>query len=106
MMLDTLITIILVAAAFAAGMKIDNYYHIKAAQDTKDALQKQFLRLRARADADDPCKPYGTPQLHRPIPIFNQGDPDGDGPINEAFMNELHTVGHAKRAFRKSDLAK
>lgn len=43
---------------FLGGMFLANYYNDKSAANTKDALERQFLRLKANADADDPCKPY------------------------------------------------
>lgn len=103
--LNNLIILTLIILSFIAGLRLDNYYHQKADLDRKEALEKQFVRLRAKADADDPVKPYGTPQIYQQIPVlYNQGD--SDGPLNEAFMNELHTNGRAKTTFRKSDLAK
>lgn len=105
--IDNLIIISLIVLSFIAGLKIDNRYHTNALADKKDALEKQFVRLRVRADADDPCRPYGVPSFPQPIPMVrNTGDFDGDGPINGAFMNELKTTGRAKTTFRKSDIAK
>lgn len=56
--LTTMILIISHFLFFLAGMAIANHYNDKAALECKDALERQYLRLRARADADDPCKPY------------------------------------------------
>lgn len=39
-------------------MAVANHYNNRAALMQKDALERQFVRLVARADADDPCKPY------------------------------------------------
>ena len=105
--LDNFIIVSLIILSFIAGLRVDNWYHMKALADKKDALERQFIRLRARADADDPCRPYGKPTFPQPIPVqFNTGDHDGDGPINEAFMEKLKATGHAKTAFRKADVAK
>ena len=104
--IDNLIIVSLIILAFIAGMKIDNHYHEKEDMSVKDALEKQFLRLRAKADADDPCRPYGTPQIFRPIPRPT-GDFDGDNfPIKQEFMDELKTTGRAKTTLRKSNLTK
>lgn len=100
-----LIVLVLLIISFASGIALDSRYHEKASMEVKEALEKQFLRLRAKADADDPCKPYGTPQIYSPIPL-NTGDYDGDGPINQSFMDQLKKTGKAKTAFRKSDIAK
>lgn len=88
-------------------MKLERFYNREAQQSTKEALEKQFLRLRAKADADDPCKPYGTHQVIPFTPVkYNTGDFDGDGPINQQFMDNLKATGRAKASFRKSDVAK
>ena len=84
--------------SFIAGLRLDNYYHTRAAFDKKDALERQFIRLQARADADDPCKPYGVRQFSQPVPVAPTQ------PISPEFMAELQTNGKAKTSFRKSDV--
>lgn len=95
--LTNLIILSAIVVSFIAGLKLDNYYHTKASAELKNALERQFVRLRAKADADDPCKPYFT--YSEPIPLKQQ-------PISNEFMTELHHTGKAKTSFRKSDLAK
>lgn len=58
MLLATAIAVASHSLFFAAGMFVANRYNDRASADRKDALERQFLRLRAHADADDPCKPY------------------------------------------------
>lgn len=99
-MLNNILVIGLIVASFIAGLRLDNYYHTKAAISQKEALEKQFVRLRVNADADDPVRPYGTPQIVTPIPVSYSA------PISNEFMHELKTNGRAKTTFRKSDLAK
>lgn len=108
--LDNLIIVTLHVLCFIAGLKVANYYNRKAQLETKEALEKQFLRLRVRADADDPCKPYIGPQVVRyntQVPL-NTGDTDGDNlrPITPEFMEHLKQNGQAATKFRKSDIAK
>jgi hypothetical protein len=104
--LDNLIIVSLIILAFIAGMKIDSRYHEREDISVKDALERQFLRLRAKADADDPCRPYGTPQVFHPIPKPT-GDFDGDNfPIKQDFLDELKSTGRAKTTIRKSDISK
>ena len=101
-MLDALIILVINILTFTAGMMIANYYNDKAEREKKDALERQFVRLRCKMDADDPCKPY----VSRLAPL-NTGDFDGDrGPITEEFMKNLKEKGSAKTSFRKSDIAK
>ena len=114
--LDTLIVIALCIGFFVFGLKLSDHYHDQAARDTKDALERQFLRLRAKADADDPCKPYmafGSQPVFREVvgpisPAPNNGfDTDSDPqPISESFMKDLKENGQAKTSFRKSDLTR
>ena len=105
--IDNFIIVFLIVTSFIAGMKLDDSYHKKAELEKKEALEKQFMRLRAQADADDPCRPYGKSLFPQPISVqYNTGDHDGDGPINQAFMDKLKTTGRAKTTFRKSDIAK
>jgi len=95
---DNLIIMLLHVLCFVAGMKIANHYNNKAALEKKDALERQFVRLQTRSDADDPCRPYLRP--------LNTGDPDGDSPIGDSFMQSLKEHGKAAVRFRKSDIAK
>ena len=99
-----IVVIVLFILSFISGLMLDNYYHTKAAASQKDALERQFVRLQARADADDPCKPYGTPRFSPPVPVTYPAEPAQ--PISEEFMTELQTNGRAKTSFRKSDLSK
>ena len=61
-LLDTLIATAIAITShslfFLFGMLIANHYNDRAEVMKRDALEKQFLRLRAHADADDPCRPY------------------------------------------------
>lgn len=95
-----LIAFTLIVLSFIFGLRLDNYYHTKATREQKEALEKQYIRLRANADADDPVRPYGTPQYSKSIPVSYSN------PITPDFMTKLHTTGRAKTSFRKSDLAK
>lgn len=92
-MVDTIIILILVAIAFAAGVMLTERFYAKAAAEQKAALERQFLRFKAGSDADDPCRPY----VYAPQPV---------NPIGSAFMDTLKREGKAKTKFRKSDLVK
>jgi len=98
MQLNDIIVLCLIVLSFVAGLRLDNYYHEKAERERKDALERQFVRLRAKADADDPVRPYGTPQILQPIPINYQPQ---TGPITQEFMDELKATGKAKTSFRR-----
>lgn len=105
--LDNFLILSLIVLSFIAGLKLGEYYRNKAEAEKKEALEKQFLRLRVRADADDPVKPYGTPRCSPPMPVvYPTGDYDGDGPITEEFMTKLRENKQACTKFNKSDLAK
>ena len=105
--LDNLIIISLIVLSFIAGLRVDNRYHLNALNDRKDALERQFVRLRACSDADDPVKPYvrrcHAPQTNivTPIPV-NTGDTDGDQLINQQFMDHLQKNGRASTKLNKS----
>ena len=106
--LDNIIIIALIVSAFFTGMYISSRYHTKTSMAVKEALERQYLRLRAKADADDPCRPYFTPRVLHPIPKPT-GDYDGDEelrPITSEFMDHLKENGRAATKFCKSDLAK
>lgn len=87
-------------------MKISDRYNAQAEIKQKEALEKQYMRLKVYRDADDPCKPYLAPRAV-PIPMtkLKSGDFDGD-PIPQSFIDELKATGKAKTSFRKSDVAK
>lgn len=94
--LNAIFILILLILSFIAGLMLDNYYCKRASLEIKEALERQFVRLRVCADADDPVKPYGTPQVSPPVP---------KQPISQEFMDKLQQDGRAKTAFRKSDLS-
>ena len=107
--LDNLIIILLIVTSFMSGMAIANKYNRKAEREKRDALERQFLRLKAKADADDPCKPYTAPNFTYvpPAPLPNTGDYDGDPPpINTEFMDRLKKNGKAAVKFNRADIAK
>ena len=101
--LDNLIIMLIHVLCFIAGVKLANHYHREAIADQKEALERQYLRLKAQADADNPCKPYLAPRAS--FPVKNTGDFDGDI-VSEQFMKDLKENGKAKMSFRKSDLTK
>ena len=104
-MIEMIAAVLLITLSFVGGLMLDSYYQAKINREVKDALEKQYVRLRAMTDADDPCRPYGSHATVKPIPISYQPIQSAKtGPINEAFMNELRTKGRARTAFRKSDL--
>ncbi len=100
--IDNLIIILLHILCFIAGMKIANYYSEREYDTVRAALEKQFVRLRLKIDADDPSRPF------IPDKGFPKGDTDGDlvEYVSPQFMDELKTNGKAKTSFRKSDLTK
>ena len=100
--IDNIIIVSIHVLCFIAGMRLANFYNRKAEIEKKEALEKQFLRLKVRADADDPCKPYIAPQYAQYIPVnYNTGDFDGDL-VNEEFMNRLKKTGRATIKINKT----
>lgn len=66
--LEDIIIVALVAASFFAGVGLANCFNKQALAEQKEALEKQYLRLKANADADDPCKPYRYFANTSPLP--------------------------------------
>ena len=58
MLIATAIAVTSHSLFFVFGLIIANHYNDKAECQKKDALERQYLRLKAHTDADDPCKPY------------------------------------------------
>ena len=58
MLIATAIAVVSHSLFFIFGLLVANHYNDRAEFLKRDALEKQFLRLKAHADADDPCKPY------------------------------------------------
>lgn len=97
------VLLVLCAGSFLLGMNIANKYNAEERSHTKDALERQFMRLRANADSDDPVRPY---KRRVQQPTFEQA-PTTLTPqqwIPESFAQELKETGKAKMAFRKSDV--
>ena len=110
--LDNFLIIMLHVICFIAGMELANKFHREKDIAVKEALERQYLRLQTRSDADDPVRPYQHEARQYFPPAGNivpmpTGDYDGDvGPITPQFMEQLKTTGKAKTAFKKADLAK
>lgn len=103
-MLDNFIIILLIVLSFISGLKLSDHYHNQEKQNLRDALERQFLRLKAGSDADDPVRPYR--RRLAPLSDLNVGDCDGDPqPIPESFVRDLKQNGKAKMTFKKSDVS-
>jgi len=53
-----LISLLCIICSFIAGLKLSGWYHRQAEEERQYALEKQYQRLKAGADADDPVGPY------------------------------------------------
>ena len=67
-----LITLGIIVLSFVAGLKLAGYYYRTAEQEREYALQKQFVRIKANADADDPVGPYVPRQKYQLPPEFEE----------------------------------
>ena len=52
------VVLVMIICAFIAGLKLSDKYYRQFEEDKRHSLEKQYLRLIARADADDPAAPY------------------------------------------------
>lgn len=52
------IMLFLIIGAFIAGLQLSGSFHKQAEEDKRYALERQYVRLKANADADDPVGPY------------------------------------------------
>ena len=67
--IDNLLILVLIAGAFLYGKYLGDKYHKEAETEKTYALQKQYVRLKAGCDADDPGQPYvAHPSASQPIP--------------------------------------
>lgn len=85
--------VVLMGASFSAGVWLAERFNSLARREQKEALERQYVRLVSRSDADDPCKPYIT-QTPSAFP---------SGPIDQQFMNDLQQNGKAAIRFRKTN---
>lgn len=101
---QTLMTATLIvshALFFLFGLAVANHYNDKAEADKKYALEQQWLRLRANADADDPCKPYKSRYI-MPAPIVTPAKSGfDDNPLPGEFEQRLKTEGQATALLNK-----
>ncbi len=58
MYLNVILALVLAAGSFYLGKTVADRYHEQAEQRISYSLERQYLRLKAGADADDPCRPY------------------------------------------------
>lgn len=88
-----LLIVFLMVVSFSAGIWLAERFHRRAQAEQKEALQRQYLRLQAGSDADEPCQPYQFAPPNKPI-----------GPITPEFMEELRQTGRARTEFRKGSV--
>lgn len=67
-----ILSLTLIVASFVAGLKLSGWYYRQAEEDKRYALERQFLRLRASADADDPAGPYVPRRRIKLSPQFEE----------------------------------
>lgn len=63
--ISMLIFLVVNVLCFTGGVMLANKYHENNKVDIKDALEKQYMRLRAGADWNDPAGGYMAPREHR-----------------------------------------
>ena len=69
MYLNVILALVLAAGSFYLGKTVADRYHDEAEQRISYSLARQYLRLKANMDADDPCRPYVyNPSPRRRIP--------------------------------------
>lgn len=73
-----LLLIACIVLSFWAGKTVSDRYHSREEANIRYALEKQFVRLQAGVDADDPAKPY----VAKPV-------------IDQSFMARLRANGKA-----------
>lgn len=87
--IDLVYALLIAAAIFASfvfGLKTSDKYHEQKEYEVRQALQKQFVRLKANVDTDDPVQPYVAPE-----PKYA---------ASREFMRRLKTNGSATEAVR------
>lgn len=76
------------AASFFCGVRLSDRYHEQKEREIRNALQKQFVRLKAGVDSDDPVQPYVAPE------------PEKKYSVSHEFIRRLRTNGSATEAVR------
>lgn len=76
------------AASFIFGVRLSDRYHEQKEREIRNALQKQFVRLKAGMDSDDPIQPYTALE------------PEKKYSVSHEFMRRLRTHGSATEAVR------
>lgn len=56
--LTLFVALVMIVCSFIAGLKLSDRYYRQFEEDLRYALEKQYLRLIVKADADDPAAPY------------------------------------------------
>lgn len=67
-----MITLFLIICSFIAGLMLAERFHRQAEEDRRYALEKQYLRIKANADADDPVGPYVSKHKMQLPPEFEE----------------------------------
>lgn len=57
-LLDIIVVVLLCMGSFCFGMRVSDSYHESAEEQKETALKKQYARMTAGVDADDPAQPY------------------------------------------------
>ena len=90
--LNVFLALFLAAGSFIAGKTISDTYHREYTIREKEALERQYLRLRTRMDADDPVKPYVSSSPAKFVPPA-QGAFSGE--LLTQFADKMNTNGQA-----------
>lgn len=67
-----IITLFIIICSFIAGLILAERFHRQAEEDRRYALERQYLRIKANADADDPVGPYVSKHKMQLPPEFEK----------------------------------
>lgn len=97
-LVNVLLALLVAASSFWTGKRFADNYNDTAAQRQKEALERQYMRLRVHMDADDPCKPYvaAHPVRQSRSEVFK------DKELLAQFENQMKENGQATALLNKN----
>lgn len=95
------LSVVLFIVSFSAGVLYAEHNAKVMRQEINMALQRQYYRLKAGVDADDPVQPYGDSVAEQQIEYNNR---KGREPfrITEDFVTKMKENGRATTMIKKT----
>ena len=99
---NVFLSVLLFIASFFAGVLYAEHNARTMRQEITMALQRQYYRLKAGLDADDPVQPYGESSIEQQI-AYNNRKERVPFSVPEGFIDKMKENGRATALIQKTN---